>query len=359
LIAQVVAGLVGAWLIGATALSALQTLAVPGATRMRITRWVFFGLRVGLDVVGRALPGARRGQLLAIFAPLGLVTLPAAWLVLVLTGFTLVYWSLGVHPMSAAVVESGSSLFTLGFRAPVGLPATLATFVEAGLGLGLVALLISYLPAIYGSYSRREALVTALEAQAGSPPSAVEMLERFARIDGLGQMDEMWREWSRWFGDIEETHSSAPSLVFFRSPQPDRSWVTAAGAVLDAASIVASTVDQPRQPDAELCVRAGYLCLRRIADYFGMPYDPAPAPGDPVSIRRGEFDQACTRLAAAGVPLRADRDQAWRDFAGWRVNYDTVLLRFASLCAAPAAPWSADRPIPFRLRPLRRRYPPR
>jgi hypothetical protein len=350
---HVVMGLVGAWVVAATAVSALQTMAVPAAVPMLITRWVFVLVRFPFTLaISRTRDYRKRDRAMSLYAPLGLVTLPAAWLLLVLTGFMLIFWSLGVRPMRNAFVESGSSLLTLGFRAPVSLPTTAVAFIEAALGLGLVALLISYLPAIYGSYSRRELLVTALETQAGSPPSAAEMLERLARIGGLEAMADTWREWTRWFGDIEETHTTAPSLVFFRSPQPDRSWVTAAGAVLDAASILQSSIDIPRQPDAALCVRAGYLCLRRVADYFAMPYDRAPAPDDPISIRREEFDEVLDRLAVAGAPLRPDRDQAWRDFAGWRVNYDSVLLRFASLVAAPEAPWSSDRPITFHRAPL-------
>lgn len=204
-------------------------------------------------------------------------------------------------------------------------------FVEAGLGLGLVALLVSYLPSIYASYSRREVMVTALETQAGSPPSAVELLSRLARIEGLDQLDDFWAEWSRWFVDIEETHCSAPSLVLFRSPQPDRSWVTAAGTVLDAAALVSSTLDLGRRPAAELCLRAGYLALRRIGDFYEMPYDDDPRPDDPIAVGREEFDEARAALAEAGAPMRADADRAWLDFAGWRVNYDAVLRRFAGL----------------------------
>lgn len=151
---------------------------------------------------------------------------------------------------------------------------------------------------------------------------------------------------------------STPSLVYFRSPQPGRSWVTAAGAVLDAASLLVAAIDLERQPQAELCIRAGYIALRRISDFYGLPYDPNPRPEDAISIARAEFDSACDRFAAAGASLRPDRDQAWRDFAGWRVNYDAVLLGLASLTLAPHAPWSSDRATPgFRppLNPRRRR----
>jgi hypothetical protein len=99
----------------------------------------------------------------------------------------------------------------------------------------------------------------------------------------------------------------------------------------------------PRQPEAELCIRAGYLALRRISAFFRIPFNDDPAPDDPISITRHEFDDACRRLEEAGIPLREDRDQAWSDFAGWRVNYDDVLLGLALLTVAPVAEWTSDR----------------
>ena len=91
------------------------------------------------------------------------------------------------------------------------------------------------------------------------------------------------------------------------------------------------------------CIRAGYLALYRIVDFFDLPHNPAPKPGDPISVTRAEFNEAYQKLAASGIPLKADRDQAWHDFVGWRVNYDTVLLALCALTTAPTAPWSADR----------------
>jgi hypothetical protein len=354
LIAMVVAGGSGVVLVATTLLSAAQTLIVPRGTPMMITRWVFvaFGWLFGLQ---RARTDYRaRDKRLALYAPIALLSLPVVWLVLVLAGFTLIFWA-GGQTWETAFLESGSSLLTLGFRTPPHAWSAALVFTEAVLGLGLMALQISYLPSIYGSYSRREAMVTSLETLAGTPPSGAELLIRFADIQGLEQLQGFWPEWTRWFAELEETHSSSPSLVFFRSPQPDRSWVTAAGAVLDAAALTISALDIPRQPAAELCIRAGYLALRRIGDFFVMPYDPRPSPTDQISIRRAEFEAVCAHLAEVGAPLRTDGEQAWRDFSGWRVTYDAVLLRFASLCWAAEAPWSSDRAIAFHRAPISRR----
>ncbi len=144
-----------------------------------------------------------------------------------------------------------------------------------------------------------------------------------------------------------------PALVFFRSPRSDNSWITASGAILDAAAITLSAVDIPPEASASLSIRAGFLALRRIADYFDVPIPQNPTfPTVPISIKREEFDEYLTKLAQAGVPLKADHDQAWKDYAGWRVNYDSVLLALCNLVMAPKAPWSSDRAPKFKTPPM-------
>jgi hypothetical protein len=120
--------------------------------------------------------------------------------------------------------------------------------------------------------------------------------------------------------------------------------------VLDTAAISNSTIAKPHDPRADVLLRGGFLCLRRIADFFGIPYDDDPRPDDPISVTRAEFDQLCVELEAGGVPLKEDREQAWRDFAGWRVNYDGVLIDLCALVMAPPAVWSSDRVMGARRR---------
>jgi hypothetical protein len=262
----------------------------------------------------------------------------------VLLAATAMFWGLGQRPLDEAFITSGSSLLTLGFATTSDVGHALVAFLEGMVGLILLALLISYLPTMYSSFSRREAQVALLAVRAGSPPTGVELVQRLWTIGLTEGLHDLWTGWEHWFAELDETHTSTPALVFFRSPRSDRSWVTASGAVLDGASILLSSVrvDDPL-PEAALCIRSGYLALRNIADFFSIPYDPDPDPGDPISIDRSEFDVAYDRLAAADLPLKPDRDQAWRDFAGWRVNYDAVLLGLAGLIHAPATPWSSDR----------------
>jgi hypothetical protein len=132
--------------------------------------------------------------------------------------------------------------------------------------------------------------------------------------------------------------------------------VTAAGTVLDGAALTLTALDRPFQAEAAIVIRAGYISLRRIADFFGVDYDPDPAPDDPIAISRAEFEEALDRLAADGVPLVVDRDRAWNDFAGWRVNYDTVLLALAEITMAPYAPWVSDRSTRTHRRPRLARW---
>ncbi len=295
---------------------------------------------------------AQRDDLLALYAPFGLLSLPPTWLALVTFGYTGMYWALGL-PVRTAFRLSGSSILTLGIEQSPSLLVTALMFSEATLGLILIALLISYLPTIYAAFSRREAAVTMLEVRAGTPPSAVEMIRRYQRFHGLDRLGELWTTWEIWFAEIEESHTSLPFLAFFRSPQPDHSWITAAGAVMDAAALIVAAVDVPFEPKAILCLRAGYLGLRRIADFFRITYNPDPHfPADSISVSRVEFDTALAQLADQGVPLKPDREKAWQDFAGWRVNYDTVLLALCGFLQAPFAPWSSDRAPAYKRPPI-------
>jgi hypothetical protein len=310
----------------------------PLARRVALATRVIFTLRAG-----RSPSYERRDRIMAMYSPVILLALLTTWLVLLIGAFTAMYLGVGVRPVRAAFELSGSAIVTLGTASARGFAANALTYTEAALGLLLVTLLITYLPTIYSAFSRREAVVTLLEVRAGSPPSAVEMLIRFHRIGQTDRLAGLWRRWEQWFVEVEETHTSFPTLAYFRSPQPDHSWVVAAGTVLDAASLWAGVIEHPNDPDAQLCIRAGSLALRRIGAYFNLPFNANPQPIDPITISRYEFDEACRSMADAGVPLRADREAAWEAYAGWRVNYDTILLNLARMTEAPLAPWVSDR----------------
>ena len=331
---------IGAVAVARTLLSGIRTFILPRGSNDRLSKLAFHGTRMAFDVVaGPGKPYSVRDRIMAYFGPVSLVILPGIWLVVIAAGYTAMFWAIGVATPYDAFVDSGSSLLTLGFARPAVEYGDLLAFSEAAIGLALVALLVSYLPTIYGAFSRRELYVTMLEARADSPPSPVVMLTRLQRLRGLGELGDMWEQWERWFAELEETHTSLTVLVHYRSQVPDRSWVNAAGAMMDAAALTRSAVDIPMDVRADVMIRAGYLALRRIADVFGLPYPASPSSDDPTSIERARFETALDVIARAGVPVVADRDQAWRDFSGWRVNYDATLRGLERLTVAPTSWW--------------------
>lgn len=348
-IVEIIAVVAGALLAAATLWSAMLTVVVPRAERPRITRNHFRLLGAFSVQVGRRLADPEaRDQFESRMAPFALVTLPFVWAVHIVTGFSLVFWGLEDISLSDAFLLSGSSLTTLGIRNSDQVLTVHLVNVEALIGLGLVGLMISYLPTIYNAYTDREIAVARLEVRAGRPPEPVVFLERTYAIGWLDQMDLVWAEWEEWFLEIEETHTTHLSLSFFRSAYYGRSWVVAAGTVLDSAALLVTTIDMEASPRASLCLRSGFTTLRSIADAFDVDYDKDPAPDDPISIDRASFDGLCLELKASGVPLKTDLDQAWRDFAGWRVNYDAAIVGLIKTLRVDASEWFSPSRVPRR-----------
>jgi hypothetical protein len=355
---RLLAAAAGVLTVLVTLRSAVRTFVLPRSARDPITRAVFLATRVLF--AGRlrfARHYAARDRVMALYAPFTVLGLMACWVALVGAGYAAVFWGFG-EPFARAVDLSGSTLLTLGFEKPEGRAEVLVAFTEGAIGLTLVALLVSYLPAMYTAFARREALVTMLEIRAGSPPTAAELLVRTHQLGGMGQIDLLWAEWQQWFVELEESHTSLGALSFFRSPQPHRSWVTAAGAALDAVSLAGAVLRRGPSAQERLTLRAGAFALRRIAEFFAIPFDPHPDARGPVSVRRHEFDAAYQRLVDARLDVCTDPEQAWADFVAARAQYDEVLVALAALTMAPDAPWSSDRAqrLRSRLEPGGRRH---
>ncbi|MGC8512944.1 MAG: hypothetical protein ACP5P1_07905 [Acidimicrobiales bacterium] len=342
---DVVGLIAGLGIVAATLLSTLRAVVLPRASQGLIPEVTITSLRSLFRArIRRHEDYVRRDHLMAMFAPVALLAMLVSWLLVTAVAYSLIFFCVTGRSLPASVELSGSSIVTLGTVSDSHFWPSLLGDSEAGVGLLIVALVISYLPSMYSAFTRRETGVTLLEVRAGNPPSATTMILRFRRIEsGLAEITDLWRQWEQWFADIEESHTTFPILVFFRSPHGERSWVTAAGALLDGAALWISAVEHPADPNAHLCIRAGFLSLRRIADAFGIPYDPDPAPDGPVSVSRQEWDEAISEMRDGGVAVVEDLDLAWEKWRGWRVNYDTVLLRLARLIEAPPAPWVSDR----------------
>ena len=348
MIMEVVLFLIGLVIVIFVVQTAVRTVVLPRAARVSLSAVVFGGVAVTFRwFAARKKNYDDQDNVLAIIAPVGMLSIPASWLLLLLVGFACMFWatdpSLG---SSGAFNLAGSSMTTLGFAPAVGAGQQALAFTAALLGLLILTLFITYLPSVYSAFQMRENRVALLEVRAGSPANAPEMLIRFHRIGWAEELVTEWLTWEPWFMELEETHTTYAALPWFRSTNQHRSWVTASGTVMDAAALWVSATNVPKGRDyaaAGLMIRSGYMSLRRIAESFKIEFDPDPDPGDPIAIQRSEFDAAVDALAEAGIDVKEDRDQAWRDFAGLRVNYEASLLGLAEMLRVPYAPWTSDR----------------
>ncbi len=354
---RVLAFVFGIILVRTALLSAIKTFVMPRAGRDWITSTVFRVLRNIFNLrAERSTTFEQRDELMAMYAPICLLALPGTYLTLMILGFALAFWGIGVDTLDHAIKLSGSSILTLGYESVTGWAQVVLSLFEAGIGLVMVALVISYLPTMYAAFSKRESMVTLLEMRVDTPPWGPRILINYFRYVSFETLLSEWRTWELWFAELDEGHSSLAALAYFRSPQSGRSWITAAGAVLDSCALQIAALDTPRQSEPYLCLTAGIDALAHIAHALDVPYRTPtydPKTSQPVmdndwniSISRAEFDAALELLAAQGIPLQADREKSWITFQTWRAMYDENLLRLAARIMAPYAPWTSDRSMP-------------
>jgi hypothetical protein len=341
-VAHVVAALAGALVILVAFFEAVKSFVVPRGIRVPFTRFV---LRLVFRSV-RAfafLRGARdretRDRYVAYAAPLGVLALPAAWLFSSLIGYAAIFWAVDGGSFGDAVVVSGSSLFTLGFDRPEGVGGAVTAFTEAAVGLALLAIVISYLPSLNAAFVRRESVVASLAARADTPPDAVTLIKRHHVYAEIEHLDLLWPEWEKWIVEVGESHFTHPVLAFFRSSDPAQSWVTAIAALFDAANFRLSSIEAPGGGNAAawMFYRAGLSVIRRLAAYFEL------LPDEPVTVvERADFDRVLARLQELGVPLVADRDDAWERFSRRRAEYEPLIDGLTTLVDAPRSEWRID-----------------
>src|SRR6516225_7447230 len=219
---RVLAAVAGALLVGFVLLEALKAFVVPRGVQLR-SRVVFYWVFRFLRWFARARGAVEREATDAIMvygAPVAIVGLPLVWLFGSLLGFSAIFWAIDGGSYGDAFVVSGSSLLTLGFDRPDGVGGAAVAFLTATVGIGLLALVITYLPTLNAAFSRRESVVAMLDARAGSPPNALTLIERHHVFSGIEALDALWPEWERWIVDVGETHYTHPMLVFFRASKP-------------------------------------------------------------------------------------------------------------------------------------------
>ncbi len=324
----------------------------PARGRWRLSRILYrISWRLWRAVGLRANPQARE-DILGAYAPFAVILLLGVWVVLLAAGYGFMLWALReqTHPELRSYWEalyfSGVSLLTIGFGdivATAGL-ARAVVLIEGGTGLGTVALVISMLFSLYAAFQRRESLVITLDATAGAPPTGVQLLETVRKYKMPEQLDKTFDEFRLWSAEVLESHLAYPTLIWFRSNHDNESWVSALGAVLDAANMVLTTLEgEPKGPAAIFAKVGGHLVEDLIQIVPGQ-HDHA------VGIERFEFDEACARLERVGYRIRP-ADQAWADFQVRRAPYASPLSAIAQLLVIPPAPWMGDRSyLPHALR---------
>src|SRR3984957_3637168 len=347
---RVVAGVVGAFIILGTGWSVLGTLVVPRRIRSRIPRTVFLVNRsVFRFFADRTSSYERRDRILAVQAPVQLIGQVVAWLALFQVGFGLLMWSSGNGGLGSAMEQAGSALCTLGFLVPHTSAGAALDPLAALAGLGTVALQIGYLPTLYAAFNRREALITMLDSRAGVPSWGPELLARThyglgSGESAVGELPGLFEAWEQWSADVSESHSTYVPLIWFRSPRPLSSWVTAQLAILDAAALYLALL--PKGSDliqARLCLRGGFTCLGNIARAIGIPILLDADPSDGISISYDDFFKALERMRRVNYPIERPLEDAWTDFLGWRVNYEAAAYALALTTDAPPALWSGPR----------------
>jgi hypothetical protein len=283
-----------------------------------------------------------RDRILAFQAPTFLLTLLGTWIVFFLIGYGLILWPM-VESFPQALLESGSSVFTLGSEATQATGPVLVHFLAATTGLVIIALLVGYLPTLYSAFNRREITVTTLQSRAGAPAWGPELLWRYHNVGLLHTLKDLYVEWERWAADVAETHTNYPVLIFFRSPHPLRNWVLGLLAVMDSAALSLALAPGVAPVEARLCIRMGFLCLREIASFLQIPHETDPLPDDPIDLTFEEFAAGVDRLRDAGFPIERSYEEAWVHFKGWRVNYESVAYTLADVVSAAPGPWSGPR----------------
>jgi hypothetical protein len=241
----------GALLVLLVFLEAFETIVYPRrvSRRLRLTRGFYRVTWLPWRAVARLVrAGERRENLLSVYGPLSLLALLAVWAAMIVVGFALMHWGGGSHLQAPAGLEglaadlffSGATIFTLslGDMAPLSRLGRVLTVLEAGTGIGLLAMVIGYLPSLWQGFSRREVNVTLLDARAGSPPSAGELLIRHTGPRGPEALGQLLEQWDRWAAELLETHVSFPVLAYYRSQHTNQSWVAALTTILDVCALI-------------------------------------------------------------------------------------------------------------------------
>jgi hypothetical protein len=340
----------GALLVVFAATSVIGTVVVPRAVRSWLTALVSWAVdRVYWGIARMVRDNKRRDAALASWPAAVLLAQLVIWLVAFLFGFALLLLPFTAGGIGHTLAETGSDMTTIGFLPTSGAAEHAIAVLAAFAALGTLALQIGYLPALYAAYNRRETAVALLVARAGVPTWGPELLARthYGLGSGASAVDslpDLYTEWERWAADVAESHVTYLPLIYFRSPRPYTSWVTALLGVLDSAALYLALCPSsaPVIP-ARLCLRGGFVCFTRIALAMGVDVPEEADPETGISITYEEFLEAVARLERVEFVIERTPEEAWPHFVGWRVNYEKSAYAIAKAVYAPPALWSGPR----------------
>jgi hypothetical protein len=283
-----------------------------------------------------------KDSILAPTAPVALIAQLLWWAVCLVLGFALMLMHT-THSFVHGLTQAVTSLFTVGAIHSGGAPNTVLDIAAGATWVVIVALQIAYLPSLYASFSRREALVTMLQSRAGSPAWGPELLARHQLVGINDALPQLYADWEQWAAEVTESHTTYPVLLLFRSPEPWLNWIIGLLAVLDAGAMQLALSPSTAPSQTRLCIRMGFTLFNRLAASLGYPVDDDPNPDSPIQLTYEEFASAVEKLALVGFPMERSAEEAWPQFRGWRINYEASAYRLADAFTAPLAPWSGTR----------------
>jgi hypothetical protein len=311
---------------------AFQTIILPRRPtgRLRITRIFYKATWTPWAWMARHVGNAKaREQVYSIFGPGSLLLLLVVWAMLLMSGFALIFFGMGspfadtlgpgggvAERLHTDFYVSGTTLFTLGIGdvLPRSLWARALIVIESGTGLGFVALVIGYVPVLYGAFSRREMPVALLDGRAGSPPTSAELLRRHAFAGGQEALVVLLIEWERWSAEILESHVSYPILCYYRSQHDNQSWLAAMTAMLDSCALLISVVPGVASRQAQLTFAMGRHALVDLGHVFHLEQREQEwrARGGVNRLPPENFSQLCGFMTEAGLRLCGDPESPAR-----------------------------------------------
>src|SRR5258708_9650979 len=306
-------GIIGFVVIVVVLWDVFETIVLPRRVtrRFRLTRAFYRLIWLPWSAIARRLKKSKqRETFVSVFGPLSLLALLVVWAVTLVFGFALLHWAAGSRLNLATgdagffsdLYYSGTSLLPLGRRdiATSGSSARGLTVVEASLGFGLLALVIGYFPVLYQAFSRREVNISMLDARAGTPPTAAELLRRHQEGNSLEGLDQLLQDWEMWAADLMESHLSYPVLCFFRSQHDNQSWLAALNSVLDTCSLVMVGIDGIPKWQAQLTFKMARHAVVDISQIF----NPSPQKHDGARLSKKDLDILRLVLSQTGAGLR-------------------------------------------------------